>query len=178
MWVALIVGLVGVLVGGFVTAGVEMFRDWRSDRATIRTATRLIRGELAGIDLELQLLLEHGVTPPRLPDASNFLPSVLWRDYRSTLARSRVLNDDSWDFLSAVYDNVEHIRAGLLADPPGSRIPGPLVHEIKMTLGQVRAQAEKLRGPRRRESLLWFKILVRLDRARKRVARRRETAGS
>jgi hypothetical protein len=42
-----IIGLVGVVVGGLLTAGVQILQDWRAERTLSRAAARLLSAELS-----------------------------------------------------------------------------------------------------------------------------------
>ena len=111
--------LLGVLLGGLVTAGVTWSQGWRAARVEWLTASRLISHEVEQLILGLRDLIAGGV-PSYMPET--FMASPLWDEYRSAIARG-LKNDDEgdefWRGLSRFYATVRETEQAIKAGNPG-----------------------------------------------------------
>ena len=107
---AAIFGLLGVIVGGLITAGTNFFLAHRSDRAERRQGTRLVADEIDTLLLSLVEISDYERTPQRglENDAAAFLPNQEWLAHKTILARS--VGDNVWDDLAAFYFSIEAAR--------------------------------------------------------------------
>jgi hypothetical protein len=96
-----IFGLIGVVVGGLLTAAVQAFQEWRSQRALSRAAARLLSAELS----VQQYILEDRAAGERAERVSDEMPAVSdWPQYRAVMAR--VLDDEAWIAVAGAYANL------------------------------------------------------------------------
>lgn len=94
---AAIFGLLGVVVGGLVTGGVDYVMARRREKAELRQSTRLVADELHSLWLVVDLILERGQLPPeRLPgeDAELLFSTGSWHAHKAVLARA--LRQEQW----------------------------------------------------------------------------------
>ena len=94
---AAIFGLLGVVVGGLVTGGVDYVMARRREKAELRQSTRLVADELHSLWLVVDLILERGQSPPeRLPgeDAELLFSTGSWDAHKAVLARA--LRQEQW----------------------------------------------------------------------------------
>jgi hypothetical protein len=87
--ISAIFGLVGVVVGGLLTAGVEAYRARRADERQVRIAARILRDELAWWHTSIAISLGQGEW---LVD-SNDAVRAAWLQHREALC---VLDRDDW----------------------------------------------------------------------------------
>jgi hypothetical protein len=93
-----IFGLIGVVVGGLLTAAVQAFQEWRSQRTLGRAAARLLSAELS----VQQSLLEDRAADESAEPVSDQMPAVSdWPQYRAVMAR--VLDDEAWIAVAGAY---------------------------------------------------------------------------
>lgn len=92
-----IFGLVGVLIGGLLTGGVDYMMRRREERETMRSLARAIHAEL--LDMRSQCEFCSDLGNWHLVDQAFKLPSV-WRDHELVLGR--LLTWEQWAGLQAV----------------------------------------------------------------------------
>jgi hypothetical protein len=93
-----IFGLIGVVVGGLLTAAVQAFQEWRSQRTLSRAAARLLSAELS---VQQSILEDRGSDEPAEP-VSDEMPAVSdWPQSRAVMAR--VLDDEAWIAVAGAY---------------------------------------------------------------------------
>jgi hypothetical protein len=83
---AAIFGLIGVVVGGLVTGGVDFLLDWRREGAEQKQAKRLVGDEVESIVTGLDHIVERGRLPGRLSTEEarmQFLPVSEWSQHKA-----------------------------------------------------------------------------------------------
>jgi len=113
-----IFSLIGVVLGGIITGGTQMFLERRRERRAVRRAKRLVGGELLHASMILRSLSDSKIWPSS-PDATSVLPTSAWQEHRAHLAD--VLDEDLWNQLVTTYSRLEIVRVlakDLLADAP------------------------------------------------------------
>jgi hypothetical protein len=108
-----IFGLIGVVLGGLLTGGTQVFIEWRRERGAGRRAKRLVEGELFQAQVFLRSVISPPAAWPRYPDVDAILPTSAWREQRVHLAD--VVDEAYWGVLVAMYVELENDRAHLLA---------------------------------------------------------------
>jgi len=137
---AAIFGLLGVVVGGLLTGGVDYFMARRREQAELRQSTRLVADELHSLWLVVDLILERGqLLPARLPgeDTELLFPTSSWHAHKAVLARA--LRQKEWIALATVYAAVENMRPVMLRTPDL-----PLDAEGSLALTEMRDQTARL----------------------------------
>src|SRR5262249_33542560 len=99
--------LIGVVVGGAVTAavqiGVAVVLARRAEKAEWLVASRLVSEELERLATDLQSMIDQGVTPS-FPADERFLSTDLWESHRTVIARELPdsdKGDDLWRGLAS-----------------------------------------------------------------------------
>lgn len=98
--------LAGVIVGGFVTGGVEWWTTRVAQKAEVRAARRLVYTELsiamAGISHAVDLDDDNAITK-EIQDLSGrgMITYRAWQEYRPLLARE--LDEKAWDAIDDAY---------------------------------------------------------------------------
>jgi hypothetical protein len=101
--------LVGILLGGLITAGTTGYFERRRDRADSRQTRRLVAEELRTIWNHLHLMTQHESYPSTDSLSQHpFLPTKQWEANKAMLARH--LDDHTWDALSPFMDSGELCR--------------------------------------------------------------------
>jgi hypothetical protein len=120
-------GFIGVITGAVLTTAkdvvVENIRGNRErDRHAeslareVRTARRLIADEVDTLARNFETLIRLKRTPKQpLSAMPHFLPVDEWERQNNVLAR--VVDDDTWSELVALYHNTRSLRARLTIDP-------------------------------------------------------------
>jgi hypothetical protein len=136
-----IFGLVGVLIGALVTAGVNLHVEHRRERAAaieakrrryaeIAVTCRLVANEIDTIGENFRLLAELKRTLIRpIHEAPGYLPSTEWATSRTKLA-GIVADYRAWSEITSVYHNAGGLRARMVADEPGSPLPPERLHVL------------------------------------------------
>ena len=102
-----IFSLVGVVIGGLLTAAIQAVQQGRSDRATARAASRLLSAELSEQHVFLDALVDRDATE---------LPAVsAWPEYRSVMAR--LLDDETWQAVAGAYVELSIFHSERALDP-------------------------------------------------------------
>jgi hypothetical protein len=120
-WAAMqsvIVGLLGVLVGAFVSGWMNLMLDRRRDRARGRAAARLVQWEL----MEIAERFARGLALEDGQELTLLLDTPQWDAHKEVLAAA--LSTSEWMYLSVALSNVHGAR-GLFTQPmtisPGAR---------------------------------------------------------
>jgi hypothetical protein len=103
-----IVGLIGVIVGGLLTGGTQLFLEWRRERNGHRRAKRLVAGELLHTEVILRSAYQRRQWPP-IDDPQAVCPDAAWLENRAVLAG--VLSQELWTQLVMVYAGQAFDRA-------------------------------------------------------------------
>ncbi len=107
-----IFGLIGVIVGGLLTAAIQAVQQARSDRATARAASRLLSAELSEQHVFLDALVNQDAARP----LDSELPAVsAWPEYRAVMAR--LLEDESWQAVAGAYVGLSIFHSKRALDP-------------------------------------------------------------
>ena len=102
-----IFGLVGVVVGGLLTATFQLWQERRSDRAEARAASRLLSAELSEQHVFLDALVKQD---PEVPRNDRWPPVAAWPEYRAAMAR--LLDDETWQALAGAYVELGLMHSG------------------------------------------------------------------
>jgi hypothetical protein len=102
---AAIFGLIGVIIGGLITSGVELFRDSFRERRGLRSAVRLVDDELGYVVAALDNVLEVGKWRPQQDD----LERSAWEESKPLLAAALELND--WRGIVIAYLHMDNFVA-------------------------------------------------------------------
>jgi hypothetical protein len=104
-------GLIGVVIGAFVTGGVAFFLEWRRERAAVRAGLRLVGEELKDMLGEVRVMLEAGAWGP--PDVRQGLGTRIsheqWDRHRDVLAAH--LSPDDWREIAGARDTERTLHA-------------------------------------------------------------------
>jgi hypothetical protein len=141
-----IFGLIGVLVGAFVTSGWEFLMERRRERKAFRRSRRLVAEELHTIWVHM-LVVEDGKTPTSTTEKTEarFLPTNTWAAHREVMADD-ALSDDAWNVLPMLFNNAESLRFYLLDQPGGTQLPADKLQLIDGSAAQVAEMYEYLTG--------------------------------
>jgi hypothetical protein len=143
-----IFGLVGVLVGAFVTSGWDYLMVRRREARATRLATRLVADELQMLVSDFEVLAEHGKTSKETSAEAraSLFPTEMWGAHREVLAAS--LPDEVWGTLASVYRYAALERISLSMHPPEHPL-GENAQAGAAHFGNLAAQTfEKLTGKR------------------------------
>lgn len=139
-------GLVGVLIGGLITAGTEWWSS-RQDRVRaeeerrddLRAACRLVAMELEGIKTAVVWAEREGRWW-----IEERLPTSLWLEHRALLARE--LSRDDWDAVDVAYYNVEALNRVRRLDRPDAVMLSKLGRDtITASFPRMRAATSSLK---------------------------------
>lgn len=95
-----IIGLVGVVVGGMLTAALQVFQDWRAERTMSRAAARLLSAELS---VQQEILMRRA-SADAAPDGDGMPGVADWPAQRAVMAK--VLDNDEWQYVAGAYANL------------------------------------------------------------------------
>ena len=128
-----IVGLVGVIVGGLITGGFQVFVEWRKQRRSGQHAKRLVCGELLNASLLLRTTATRpSKTWPYLLEVASVLPISAWQEHRAHL--SDVVDEDLWNRLVLIYAGIglEQGRLAFGKDlPPDTPLTEPVTEQMQ-----------------------------------------------
>jgi hypothetical protein len=140
--------LLGVLLGGLVTVGASWFQTWRTQRAEWLVANRLLTDELERLMVDLSLLIQHGVVPPR--QGEGFLDTSAWEQHSTVIARALPNNakgDKFWRELSRMHTVMaHHIRPWLREQPPGGQLPSEFIERLRPLFDSMGTAYKSLTG--------------------------------
>jgi hypothetical protein len=142
---AALIGAVGAVIGGVLTAGSNLLIETtrrRADRRAardrdsreLRKATRLVLEELSEIDRTIQ---DAAKTQLTWPSQDRQLPAFAWREYRGILATHVV--DEAWRWVAAAYEEANSLNWRVIE----------LERELDTTTAAHFADKEWLRQPLR-----------------------------
>lgn len=161
-----IFGLVGVLVGAFITAWTAYFLARRTEKAKARAAARLLENDLKRMQgylhawytrsEELLQSRPDRAAELRASRAERLLPRLQdaldsWKAYRPLLAEA-VLDNKDWDRIAPAYDWLNaklRTNPGSLIDNKEERAKG------RELLDAAIQELERLAGRRRRRLWPW-----------------------
>jgi hypothetical protein len=142
---AAIFGLIGVVVGGLITGGVDFLLERRREGAEHKQAKRLVGDEIDSIVTGLDLIVENARLPRRgLSDEERmqFLPVGEWFQHKAALALA--LSDDEWRFLSTFYYNVGGFRARAIDLGPGAEVDDDTIDLVRRDIAIGREAMKRL----------------------------------
>ncbi|MHB8641418.1 MAG: hypothetical protein ACYDA3_00805 [Gaiellaceae bacterium] len=145
--------LIGVLLGGGLTAATQvfvgLFTTKRNDQREWKIAVRLVSEDLMRTMLELRGMVENGTTP-FVPIDDRFMSTQLWEQYRSVIARELPDSDqgeDFWTALAAINSTTSHqLRPLLETLPPGTPLDPPLLDALRDGFDAAWGAYEALNG--------------------------------
>lgn len=142
---AAILGFIGVIVGGLLTGGVQLFLDWRKERRSARQAKRLVQGELLNAELILGTLANlPSKTWPSFLDVNAALPTSAWLEHRAQLAE--ILDADLWDRLILAYAGLEADRVRLMTAKDLPPLAEPEITGLRESVLKLQALRHALGG--------------------------------
>ncbi len=139
-----IFGLIGVIVGGLITAGTQLWNERLRNRNEFQRAKRLIESELLNAEYFMDTLVKTAEFAP-YPNVDDVLPTSAWREYAPAVVSS--LDDKLWKRLVMTYGNLEHVKAMMTSNTPDMLTPDKWV-DLR---GGLAGQAQWLK--RNREEL-------------------------
>lgn len=144
-----IFGLVGVLIGGLLTGGIDYLMRRREERQMMRALARALHSELVDMRSQCGYCVELGNW--LLVDRPFVLPSV-WRDHELVLGR--LLTWKQWVGLQAVRTSqsaLRHLAQMSTAQPELQETHLPTVTSVAIeTIDNVLPDFEQLAGASRR----------------------------
>jgi hypothetical protein len=161
-----LIGLLGAVVGGFITAGSNLLIDWKRRRdehedereraqRELRRAVRIVLAELEEIDYAIRDVVRAGIWGP----AEKQLPAIAWAEHHVTLADDleppvwssvhsayRELNDLNWTLRWR--EQLRQVRTPDLTDQERARFRQPwlAVRGAQQALGPLEVPKEKVAG--------------------------------
>ena len=142
---AAIFGLIGVVVGGLITGGVDYFLQWRSEKAEQKRAKRLVSFEIDAIVVGLESIIERGHLPERgLTEEwrGQFLPAVEWSQQKAALALA--LSDEEWMLVETFYFNVLGFRLKAVDLGHGAELDEETLRLLRINVIAGREATKKL----------------------------------
>jgi hypothetical protein len=120
-----IIGLVGVVIGGVLTGGVEFVLERRREGRRGRAAARLIHAELSDIAAYVEASLFRRAW---LADPAEALQGEAWKDRKSALAEAPGFDgwypiSGAWGWINQLRQILELSGEGAGADPLDDRDP-------------------------------------------------------
>ena len=108
-----IFGLIGVVIGAAVTGAVEWWRTRRESEIKGRAAARLVREELAGLTIALEVAADlesdaRVAESVRSEIERGIYDALAWQEQRALLAE--LLTDDAWRLVTHAYYMVSLFR--------------------------------------------------------------------
>jgi hypothetical protein len=153
MWGAAVFGLIGVIIGGVITAGSAYLADRRREESTLREARLLVTDALEKIWIQLRLIRQNGHVPALDVQAlKQLLPTDAWHEHKGVLARSKQIPKTLWRDLARTFYAAETINSVLLIHGPGRELPAERLlgmEDFTMTISDEyrRLAGEPIGGP-------------------------------
>lgn len=121
--IAAVSGLVGVILGGLITGGFQVFLDERTNRRALQRAKRVVAGEL--LQVQIVLRAEAKTTSwTSYSDVNATLPVGAWEENREYIA---TIDEDLFSHLVGVYTLITMLRNAFVtaqdASPPLTKKP-------------------------------------------------------
>lgn len=142
-------GLLGVVVGSWLTTREARRKETRDDDRRYRTAARLVKDDL----LRAELLLSENPASFSLEVAVAYLTPTHWVEYRDDLLAA--LNDGQWLDVSIAFNTIETMRALIVQRKEwpltGGRIEMANGFSEQVSKGSERIPSESPGGRARRE---------------------------
>jgi hypothetical protein len=118
-----IIGLVGVVIGGLLTGGVEFALERRRERRRGQAAARLVHAELSDIDAYVKASLFRRAW---LADPKEVLQGESWREEKGALAEAPGFDgwypiSGAWGWITQLNQILELLGEGAGADPLDDR---------------------------------------------------------
>jgi hypothetical protein len=104
--VTAIFGLAGVVIGGLLTFGSQLYIARKEEQAELRTAARVVAQELGRVEHLIKLWLSL-----RRIEGAWWEPAEEWLAHRSSLAAG--LDAVAWEAVSWVYNRLEDYELGI-----------------------------------------------------------------
>ena len=123
-----IFGLIGVVVGGLMTAGTELWRDRRRTKKERLIARKLLLAELLQARVALSSVAQTSHIP-RLADIERFVPTTVWGDHRASLIE--MFDDETWNLASRCFMMMEIEKAALTHAPDAAIRPQDAERTLK-----------------------------------------------
>ena len=146
---AAIFGLIGVLLGGLVTAWtqwrLEAHREKRDAEAFERQAKvslRLVRDEIDTIRLSCGAFVQLGARPKQF-DPDYYFPHEEWDRHKETLAAA-ITDDELWRWVVNAYFNARSLRTTFDATAPGDPLNEDQIGMLKQAFGDAAEVLEEL----------------------------------
>ena len=130
-----IFGLLGVIVGGFVTAGVELVLRRRDEQRARRLSVRILSADLLSLAALVEVLLGQAPNGDRPLGALDAHVDVHVDDWRAQRIALTDLDQRDWHAISTVVWSVEH-----LPDDPSAENLHRLMDAIDQALSMLKAQ--------------------------------------
>ena len=144
---AAIFGLIGVIVGGLVTGGTQLWLEQRREKQAVSRARRLVSGELLNAILLLgSAANREDKTWTYFGNAAAVLPTTAWQEHRAHLAG--VLSVELWERLVKEYVLLEIQRLRLQGEGGIKSIvmSDEMIAGLKQTVIDLRALRKDLDG--------------------------------
>lgn len=140
--------LIGVLVGAFVSGGLQYLMTRRTEDADFKVGRRLVLDELERMLLELGRLRKFKTTPAVL--AEGFLDTSAWEEYRAVLARhipGGWRGEELWKGLARIESTAAlNLRPLIEAVSPGTPLLPELLQGIEDGYAACYGAYEELAG--------------------------------
>jgi hypothetical protein len=134
----------GVLLGGLLTPLTQFVLERVRERRAAKRSKLLVAGELLQAQLVLRSVFEGRQYLPHFEDLDALLPTVAWRENRSSIAG--MVSEDLWFEMIRVYalfETTREIFAAANKGLPAAVVPEPIAKTLKemfTDLGHVRRQ--------------------------------------
>jgi len=103
--ISAVFGLIGVIVGGLITSGFQLYVGWRDERRATKRARQLVAGELLNNSRILRSIA-LGVHTQALHVVGAIFSTSAWTENRALLADE--VSPDLWDRLVIAYVEMKY----------------------------------------------------------------------
>lgn len=101
-------GLAGVVIGGLITGGTQVWLEWRREKASTRAAARLLADDLG----TARMFFEHCLTADKWVDTPQaILTADLWNEHKAALAAVRKFTP--WYPVASAFTAVNFLLKGI-----------------------------------------------------------------